>query len=254
MKYSKLITIAFLPIMWVIYFLFELITGKIKSYNHIIGNILLIVLFAFIGYLIYWISTKFPEGITIKQAISTFSFLMLIDQGIKIIIKSFYFNKYFNIIGNFLSFSPIINSEGSWLNARFGAGISFTILNIINIVALFFFFELYRYFLSKNKKSFFNDMCFLFIFSGALCSLIDKLFYGGSLDFIGISNLFIADIKDIYINIGLLFFLVAIYNGGYLTTNDDSKLNDDFKSILSFLCFIKQDLFKLKRKGSDISK
>ena len=48
-----------------------------------------------------------------------------------------------------------------------------------------------------------NDifMSFLFILSGALCSLIDKIFYGGSLDFIGISNLFIADIKDLYISL-----------------------------------------------------
>ena len=54
-------------------------------------------------------------------------------------------------------------------------------------------------------------MSFLFILSGALCSLIDKIFYGGSLDFIGISNLFIADIKDMYINLGLLFLHNALY-------------------------------------------
>lgn len=248
MKYSKLITIGFLPIIWTIYFLFELITGTIGNYNYIIGNIILILLFAFIGYLIYLISNQFPQGITTKQSILTFFILLLIDQGIKFIIKSFYFNAHFKIISDFLSFSPIINSKGSWLNARFGTGISFSLLNIINIFALFFFFELYRYVLSKNKESFFNDMCFIFVFCGALCSLIDKLFYGGSLDFIGIGNLFVADIKDIYINIGILFFLVAIYNAGYLTTNDDTTFKDDFKSILSFLCFIKQDVLKIKKR------
>ena len=58
----------------------------------------------------------------------------------------------------------------------------------------------------KVHKSFWIDMCFLFILCGALCSLIDKVFYGGSLDFIGISNLFIADIKDIYINLRFIIF------------------------------------------------
>jgi len=248
MKYSKLITIGFLPIMWTIYLLFELITGRIENNNVIIGNIILTILFTFIGYLIYLVSNKFPHGITTKQSVSTFSILMIVDQAIKLIIKHFFFNGYFEIISDFLSFSPIINSTGSWLNARFGTGISFSLLNLINILALFLFFELYRYVLSNNKKCFYNDMCFLFIFSGALCSLIDKVFYGGSLDFIGIGNLFVADIKDIYINIGILFFLVAIYNGGYLNSNDDTTLKDDFKSVHSFLSFIILDVFKIRKK------
>ena len=63
-------------------------------------------------------------------------------------------------------------------------------------------------------------MAFVFLFCGALCSLIDKVFYGGSLDFIGISNLFIADIKDIYINLGLYFFLLGSYSSGYLTSDE----------------------------------
>jgi len=247
MKYSKFITIGFLPIIWTIYFLFELITGRIENNNILIGNIILIILFSFIGYLIYLLSIKFPKGLTSKQTISTFFILMFLDQGIKIIINNLYFNRYFEIINDFLSFSPIINSKGSWLNARFGTGISFSLLNLINILALLFFLELYRYILSKKEKSFFNDMCFLFIFSGALCSLIDKIFYGGSLDFIGIGNLFVADIKDIYINIGILFFSVTIYNSGYLTTNNDTTLKEDLTSIQSFLSFIKQDILKIKR-------
>ena len=63
----------------------------------------------------------------------------------------------------------------------------------------------------KMEIKIFGQICVLFfIVAGALCSLIDKVFYGGSLDFIGISNLFIADIKDIYINLGLLFFIMSM--------------------------------------------
>ena len=248
MKYSKLITIGFLPIMWTIYLIFEFSTGRIGSNNIIIGNIVLTILFTFVGYLIYLVSNKFPYGITTKQSISTFSFLVIVDQGLKLIINNFFFNRYFDIISDFLSFSPIINSTGSWLNARFGTGISFSLLNLINILALFLFLELYRYVLYKNKKSFYFDMCFLFIFCGALCSLIDKLFYGGSLDFIGIGNLFVADIKDIYINIGILFFLVAISNAGYLNSNDDTTLKDDFKNVQLFLSFAIQDVFRITKK------
>ena len=170
---------------------------------------------------------------------------MVIDQGIKLIIKFFFFEDYIDIIKGFLSFNPIINTDGSWLNARFSTGISFPLLIFVNFIAIVLFFELYRYYLSKGNNSFYGDMCFLFIFSGSLCSLIDKIFYGGSLDFIGISNLFIADIKDIYINLGILFFIISIVISGYLTEDDNTSFKEDLASIKKFLIFSKNDILSL---------
>ena len=91
-------------------------------------------------------------------------------------------------------------------------------------------------------------ICFLFILSGALCSLIDKIFYGGSLDFIGISNLFIADIKDLYINLGLFFFIVLIYKEDFLNDDNNTTFKDDLKSIKRFLVFVKNDIFRKEKK------
>ena len=91
-------------------------------------------------------------------------------------------------------------------------------------------------------------IAFIFLFTGALCSLIDKIFYGGSLDFIGICNLFIADIKDIYINLGLYAFIICAYSSGYLTSEDNSTFKDDLNSIKSFLTFIKNNLFSKIKK------
>ena len=85
-------------------------------------------------------------------------------------------------------------------------------------------------------------MCFIFVLCGALCSLIDKVFYGGSLDFIGISNLFIADIKDIYINLGILFFILTLYNNGYLSSEEDTSLKEDLSNLKKFIIFIKNDI------------
>ncbi|SLK22904.1 Putative membrane protein [Clostridium chauvoei JF4335] len=244
-NHEKLLTISLLPAMWLIYFLFEIITGRVKDSYTFILNLSLIFVFAFTGWIIYYFSQKYSKGINSKRLFFIFFILMLLDQGIKIIIKFFFFEKYFEIIPNFLSFNPIINSDGSWLNARFGAGVSFPLLIIINILALIIFIEVYRYFLSKGTKNFWSDLCFLFIFCGALCSLIDKVFYGGSLDFIGISNLFVADIKDIYINIGILFFIMCVYTSGYLSDEEDTSLKEDIDGIKRFLSFIKKDLFKI---------
>lgn len=245
---DKLLTIGILPLMWLIYFLFEVVTGRVTDLYTLTLNLSLLIVFAFVGWIIYITSNKNSKGFSNKALLITFLILMLIDQGGKFIIKKNFFDNYFEIIPNFLSFNPIINTHGSWLNARFNFNISFTSLIIVNGISLLFFYEIYRYAKFKGNKNFWSDMCFIFIFAGALCSFIDKVFYGGSLDFIGISDLFIADIKDIYINLGLLFFIMASYKSGFFT-EEDTSLKDDLLSIKTFFIFVKKDLTdKIKRE------
>lgn len=249
MNKKKLLSIITLPIMWLIYFLFELFTGRINDFNTIIGNILLMLLFALIGYIFYVFTAKKIDGLTKKEIFIYFFILMIIDHGIKIVIKLFFFNYYFSIFNGFLSFNPIINTDGSWLNARFGTSVSFPILIMLNIIALIIFVELYRYYRSKGNKNIFSDLTMIFIVAGALCSLVDKIFYGGSLDFIGISNLFIADFKDMYINIGILFLIILLYNNGFFSNGEDTTLKEDFKSIKKFIIFIGKDIKSMVLKN-----
>lgn len=239
MKNLKSLTIGILPLMWLLYFLFELVTGRLKDSADIIFNLLLIIPFALVGLLVYYLANKYYKGFSTKLLIIIFSILMVADQGVKLIIKLFFFNDFFYIIPNLLSFHPIINDEGSWLNARFDVGVSFNLLIILNVLALILFFEIYRYITKKIQiKDFYIDMSYLFMTSGALCSLIDKVFYGGSLDFIGISDLFIADFKDIFINLGIFLVILALFKHDALDDNED----DDFSDIKDFFIFIKKDI------------
>ncbi len=242
MKNKKVLTISILPLMWTIYVLFELITGRIDDFRTILFNIVLIILFALVGLFSYIIGIKYECGFNSNVLVILFSFLLLFDQGIKILIKLLWFNNDFPIISSLLYFRPIINTEGSWLNARFGTSVNFPILITINILAILIFIEVYRYYLYKGNKDFWADMCFIFVCCGATCSLIDKIFYGGSLDFIGISNLFIADVKDLYINIGILFFALTMFNNGYLASNEDTSFKEDIQSLRNFFLFIKKDI------------
>ncbi|GFZ34603.1 hypothetical protein CSC2_51290 [Clostridium zeae] len=244
MNKSRLLTVGILPTMWIIYFAFEFITGRIHSQYDIIMNLLPTILFAIVGLLIYSLGKRFSRGLSKSSLLIIFTSTFILDQGIKYIIKNWYFDKSFFLIDNFLSFNPIINSSGSWLNARFGTSLSFSVLITVNIIAILIFIEGYRYYLHKGHKDFWADMSFCFILSGCLCSLIDKVFYGGSLDFIGISSLFIADLKDIYINLAIFFLALCIYNNGFWQTSEETTLNQDIESIKRFLIFIKKDIFQ----------
>lgn len=246
MNKGKLLIIGTLPAMWGIYFLFELISGNLTDTYSIIMNLSLSILFLCIGYILYKIYTKHKNGINKKNLFILFGLLMFFDQGSKLIIKLFFFDNKFEIIPKFLSFHPIINTQGSWLNVRFNTGINFTSLIILNSIAIFFFIEFYRYYRYRGNKDFWSDLCFIFILSGCICSLIDKIFYGGSLDFIGISNLFIADLKDIYINIAIFSFILASYFNGFLTNDENTTLKEDLGEIKKFFKFILNDL-KIKK-------
>lgn len=243
MKNKKALTICFLPLMWFIYVLFELFTGRINDFKTILFNIILILLFALVGLLTYSLGIKYESGFNSRILTVLFFFFLLFDQGIKLLIKFLLFSNDFPIIKGMLYFRPIINTDGSWLNARFGTSVSFPILITLNILAIFIFVEVYRYYLNNGNKDFWSDMCFIFVSCGALCSLIDKVFYGGSLDFIGISNLFVADIKDLYINLGILFFALTMFNNGYLSSNqEDTSFKDDLIALKKFFVFIKEDI------------
>lgn len=245
MNKSKLLIIGTLPGMWIIYFLFELISGNLTNTYEILMNLSISILFLGVGYILYLLYQKYKTGLSSKKLWLIFIILMLLDQGIKLIIKLFFFDNRFEVIPKFLSFHPIINTQGSWLNVRFNTGINFGTLIILNIIAMFFFIEFYRYFTQRFYKDFWTDLCFIFIIAGCLCSLIDKIFYGGSLDFIAISNLFIADIKDIYINIAIFSFILASYFSGFLSSNDKG-IKNDLNEIKNFFIFIKNDI---KRKN-----
>ncbi len=43
--------------------------------------------------------------------------------------------------------------------------------------------------------------------AGTICSLIDKIFWGGSLDFLSIPGFFIFDLKDCYLTVGEILFV-----------------------------------------------
>ena len=59
------------------------------------------------------------------------------------------------------------------------------------------------------------------------------------------------DIKDIYINLGILFFVALMFKSGVLTSEDTSSFKEDLQSIKRFFSFIKSDIkntFKKKIK------
>mgnify|MGYP001570106883 CR=1 FL=1 len=96
----------------------------------------------------------------------------------------------------------------------------------VMIILMCLFYHYLTMELGNNKII---NVMFAFLFSGAICSLIDKIFWNGSLDYILVNGLFTFDLKDVYINIfnGLLILLLLSKNKT-LKQIDDKNLFKGF--------------------------
>lgn len=138
--------------------------------------------------------------------------LILFDQGIKLFISGhFVMEQNIPVLPPVLYFFPTLNTNYTWISSMMDIYLSKWIYIALVAVLLALILLFYRYLQNRLAKNNTVNILFAFIFSGALCSLVDKLFWNGSLDFIRLNPLFTFDTKDVYISvfIGLvLLFLV----------------------------------------------
>jgi len=156
--------------------------------------------------------------------------LIAIEQGIKIIINSKFLDKSVPIIPSFMYFDPMFNKDYSWFNSMLQLGVGKSIHIALVVVVISLIYLIYR-FLNKSLKIEANliHVMFSFIFAGATCSLIDKVFWDGSLDYILLHGLFTFDLKDVYINIFIGLFIIGVYS-----KNEDFKKIEDQNILKNF--------------------
>lgn len=156
--------------------------------------------------------------------------LTLIDQYIKIYISNNLINKSFKIFSDMVEFKPHLNTSYSWLNSLSNFVIGLLPHIIVNIMILFISILVFDFIRQKQKEDRITNLIFIFLFAGVICSLIDRIFWGGSLDYIYLRGLFIFDLKDVYI----LFFQIMLiscwlFNYKGLRSTSEKLLYNDFK-------------------------
>ncbi|MFT4144695.1 MAG: signal peptidase II [Mobilitalea sp.] len=168
-----------------------------------------------------------------KKFLSILSLLILLDQAIKLIINQFFYTDNFKIIGDYIQFQPYLNIKYSWINSLFNLGIS-RILHIIVVVLMIIVISVgYKFIQTVYTLSKVIDYLFLFVLAGAACSLFDKVFWGGSLDYIMLKGLFIFDLKDVYISVfEILLVIVIIVNFKRVNKINEKQIFADFKRFI----------------------
>ena len=135
-----------------------------------------------------------------KPFIIPVALLVLIDQMVKIVISKVFMKYEFDIIAKVLRFNPELNTRLSYAGN---------------------FFELLSSQAKRAHISFWVKIIMICGISGCLCSLIDKVFWGGSLDFLQIPTLFIFDLKDCYLTVAeVIFVAIGILNSKEISVKE----------------------------------
>lgn len=240
--------------MWLFYYILELLSGNIHGISSILINLIAPISFlSIMASIFYVLSLKDASGFSYKRMLLTIFILIVIEQGTKLIIRSTVsIGTSFELITDWLYFYPILNTLGSWGASRFGLTLGIKVFLVINIIVIPLVVQIYRFYIKENGTSFWVNITFVLCFSGIVCSLIDKMFLGGSLDFLMLKDLFIADIKDFYITLSIGCLISEIFLNSNIEINDRYK--DDLDLLKKFLIFNINDLKKIKKYSNFFNK
>ena len=144
-------------------------------------------------------------------------FLVTLDLFSKVLVSTLLMDVTFSFFDGALKFNPFLNTHSMSLfnGLVLDLNVSLKSLIIMNIVLLILTIPIYLYLKSIDFKNIFLSAILVLLVSGTIASTIDRLLWGGSLDFILISD-YIIDFKDIYlflsIFIAILYMLKTLFS------------------------------------------
>ena len=133
--------------------------------------------------------------------------LIIVDQIVKILVdRHMMFGDTIPVINNFFHITYVQNR-----------GIAFGIfqgkVDVISIATIAAILGIIIYFLKNVKKSnLFERMAYVFIISGAIGNMVDRLLRGYVVDMIDFRGIwsFVFNIADVYINLGVILLLLDL--------------------------------------------
>jgi signal peptidase II len=114
---------------------------------------------------------------------------------------------------------------------------------IFSLAIAFLYYRYLSYLWAQGRK-FLNGMV-VFLTAGIMCSFVDVVFWGGSLDFLRLFDWFTFDLKDVYLNVGVISALIFCVNY-YLKKY--SKLSKEERRQTSILLWIRKCMLSSARE------
>ncbi len=176
--------------------------------------------------------------------------LIIVDQAIKLLIACNYTHIDIVFLPGILSITPVHNTNLNWISSMIGYKTPPLLMIVIQILALSMILLFYHYlsYLYIKREQSLNGMLLFFV-AGIMCSFVDVMFWGGSLDYISLFDWFTSDLKDIYLTIGEVFLL---YNAINYYSKSYRKMNKAERKQMGILSWIKKACPHSRTRMSDL--
>lgn len=125
---------------------------------------------------------------------------------------------------NLLIFSVLLIAERftKWLvvtgnyNYQINQGISFSLftdtpIELITTSVIIFLFGFTLFFLREKHPPIIRQLCFVLIISGGISNLLDRIIFGGAIDYIFLPYLPVFNFADIFIVSGSLIYSLTLF-------------------------------------------
>jgi signal peptidase II len=146
----------------------------------------------------------------VSKRISSILGLIAIDQVIKLAISRFALNALVILIPGALYFHPVQNTNLNWFASMASLQTPVWLMVVIQATILLLILAARRFFTYRSGCQPLLEAFTVFIAAGIGCSFVDVVFWGGSLDFMGLFHWFIFDTKDVYLNTASVFLILWV--------------------------------------------
>lgn len=224
--------------------------GKVNSLEKFYIIIFPLLIYFIVAFIFsYFKDIKKSNSYCKIKTIMTISVLLVIlDQIVKLFIEDRFTSGKYMILKDWYFISNVKNYHNSQIFNILDISIPLAFIVIMKVVIVVFMIFLYSY--NRNNSTnkwngkYWLDSFFIFSLSGIICSILDTVLWGASLDFIGLKSYFTFDIKDIYITIGISAFSVYAFNISLRikASNFKEEIFVYLKIVNNFIKFVKNDL------------
>ena len=234
---------------WALFLLLEIVIGALNRPGQALAAGLPLVFFYICGCLLAWIAGRGMHLGSYAGLLGAGMLLALLDQAAKLAVtQGLGPNANLVLIPRGLVIEQSLNLHASWAAGQFNLDfLSVALLSALSILLLLALAFGYRYYRANRRPSRWADLAFLFLLGGVASALADQVLRGFTVDFIGLPGLVVADLKDIWLSLGIACLLAEALTA---PPADPQAVPLDLKGLLRFSAHETADLIRRLRSDS----
>ncbi len=198
-------TVIVFLIEWSAFLLLEAVLGRLSRSYALGAGLLALLFFLLAGIFFSGLAQRFQGRYSLPALVPIVVGLAGLDQVCKLLVNaSLPEGGRIPLLPPWIALGHERNYTNSWLLNSLGVeNINKTGLILFSLVILGSIGFLYDFYISQQRGGFWPAAAFVFLSGGVLSALVDQTIWHFALDFIGLTHLVTADLKDIDLTLGI---------------------------------------------------